>query len=468
MAELKNLKALLICSSAATALNLGKLLKNHTTIQSVVFHEGMTIIERDRAAAWFADEESNAQLLVCSEIGSEGRNFQFAHHLILFDLPANPDLLQQRIGRLDRIGQTEIIQIHVPYLTGSEQEFLFRWYDEGLDLFRQNSAAAQSVYEHQKTELKTVLRSDDQTTIDRFIEQTAILKKKIELEMHQGRDQLLELNSSDEEISTNLIAQLNQIEQEKALWPYMDKLFDCYGVDSEYHSSDCYILRPGSYLRTSHFPELPEDGITITVSRKIALVREEMQFLTWEHPMVSAAMDLILSSDTGNAAVSVAEHDSLKPGQFLLEALFIIECSAPAELQMGRFLPPTPIRVLINQTQQDLTSKVPHKSLLESEYKLDSHQLNEFVTSQKQPIESMLETAEEIATNRMSVITSESGKKMSQTFKTELERLVRLRKVNPTIQQEEIEELKAIAGHSEKQLGETRLKLDAVRLVIVS
>lgn len=38
------------------------------------------------------------------EIGSEGRNFQFASNLVMFDLPFNPDLLEQRIGRLDRIG----------------------------------------------------------------------------------------------------------------------------------------------------------------------------------------------------------------------------------------------------------------------------------------------------------------------------------------------------------------------------
>ena len=64
----------------------------------------MTLLERDQAAAYFADIEG-AQVLLASEIGSEGRNFQFASDLVLFDLPANPDTLEQRIGRLDRIGQ---------------------------------------------------------------------------------------------------------------------------------------------------------------------------------------------------------------------------------------------------------------------------------------------------------------------------------------------------------------------------
>ena len=67
----------------------------------------MSIIERDRAVAYFADADNGAQVLLSSSIGSEGRNFQFVCHLVLFDLPENPDLLEQCIGRLDRIGQNK-------------------------------------------------------------------------------------------------------------------------------------------------------------------------------------------------------------------------------------------------------------------------------------------------------------------------------------------------------------------------
>ncbi len=108
----RNEKVLVICAKAATALQLEQVLREREGIRAAVFHEGMSIIERDRAAACFASEEdSGAQVLLCSEIGSEGRNFQFASHLVMFDLPFNPDLLEQRIGRLDRIGQVHDIQI---------------------------------------------------------------------------------------------------------------------------------------------------------------------------------------------------------------------------------------------------------------------------------------------------------------------------------------------------------------------
>ena len=138
-------KVLVIAASSETALDIAWYLKNRTGIHAAVFHEGLSIVERDRAAAFFADMETGAQVLVCSEIGSEGRNFQFAHHLVLFDLPLNPDLLEQRIGRLDRIGQTETINVHVPYLEGSAQHVIFRWYHEGLSAFEHTCPAGHPV-----------------------------------------------------------------------------------------------------------------------------------------------------------------------------------------------------------------------------------------------------------------------------------------------------------------------------------
>ena len=99
-------KVLLIGRSIEKAEALDAALRRQLTIKTGIFHEGLTLVQRDRNAAWFA-EPDGARLLICSEIGSEGRNFQFAHHLVLFDLPLNPELLEQRIGRLDRIGQSD-------------------------------------------------------------------------------------------------------------------------------------------------------------------------------------------------------------------------------------------------------------------------------------------------------------------------------------------------------------------------
>ncbi len=462
--QLAGQKALVICKQAHTAIELEQTLKNRAGIASAVFHEGMSIIERDRAAAYFADPDSAARLLICSEIGSEGRNFQFVHHLILMDLPTNPDLLQQRIGRLDRIGQKHIIQIHVPYLEHTENAVLYRWYDEGLNAFRCNSSSAQRVADILQDELAAVLAGDH--AIDALIAKTQSLSAELEVQMHNGRDQLLELNSCRKELADELIGQLNAYEKEGVLWPYMEDVFECYGVDTEFHSPDCFIIRPSDHLRVSHFPGLSEDGMTITVDRQIALAREDMQFMTWEHPLVTASMDMVLSSETGNAAISVIKHSDLKAGQFLLECLFIVECSAPAELQIGRFLPHTPIRVLIDQNRKDLSALIEHRDLVEAGIKFDKHKIIAFLSSQRPHLINILNVAEQKAKADMQQLIDEATQTMLESLSNEIKRLVRLKKVNSSIRTEEIEQLKDMTMLAHENIQAAQLRLDAVRFVI--
>lgn len=463
--KLSGQKALLICKQSQTAIDLEKTLKSRG-IASALFHEGMTIIERDRAAAYFADEESSARLLICSEIGSEGRNFQFVHHLIIWDLPTNPDLLQQRIGRLDRIGQKHVIQIHVPYLKNSRHEILFRWYDEGLNAFRCNSSAAQPVAELLRNEQEAVLERNDRSLVDTFVVKAQALMAEMEAELHHGRDQLLELNSCRKETADELIRQLNAYENEGALWPYMEDVFECYGVDTEFHSPDCFIIRPGDHLRISHFPGLTEDGATVTINRDRALAREDFQFMTWEHPMVIAAMDIVLSSETGNATVSVVRHADLKAGQFLLECLFIVECSAPIELQIGRFLPHTPIRVLIDQNKKDLTDAIEHECLIETGVAFDKSKIVAFINHQRSHISAMLAVAEQKAKEDMLQSVANATTMMLESLTSEIKRLVRLKKVNQSIKTEEIEHLKDIAVLAHDNIQAAELRLDAVRFII--
>ena len=465
--ELAGKKALLICKYAQTAMDLEELLKMRAGISSAVFHEHMTIIERDRAAAYFADEESSAKLLICSEIGSEGRNFQFLQHLILWDLPQNPDLLQQRIGRLDRIGQKHVIQIHVPYLENTEQAILYRWYDEGLNAFRANNSAAQQVADTLHEELQTLLVNNDANCVARFIEKTHVLSIQIEAELNHGRDQLLELNSCRKEIADEYIVQLSEYENEGTLWDYMEAMFDCYGVDTEEFAAGSHTLTPSEHLRCETFPYLnQEDGLSVTVSRTQALAREELQFLTWEHPLVTASMDMVLSSETGNATLSTVKHPDLKAGQFFLECLFVAEHSAPAELQINRFLPPTPIRVLINQLQKDVTADFSHEDLRDSGVNFDKHAITVFLNKQRTLILKLLGFAEQRAQLQKESICEYAMATMLESLTAEIKRLVRLQKVNPSIKNDEIEDLKdkTLLIHENIQIAQ--LRLDAVRFVI--
>ena len=195
--ELRPKKVLVIAHSSATALALEHHLHLRAGIRCAAFHEGLSLVERDRAAAFFADDVGGAQALICSEIGSEGRNFQFAHHLICFDLPANPDLLEQRIGRLDRIGQSADVIVHIPYIQGTAQEVQFRWLDQGLSAFTHSCAVGHAVYTHCRSQLEAARQSPLGASLDTLIEETRRHTETLEAAMQQGRDRLLELNSHD-------------------------------------------------------------------------------------------------------------------------------------------------------------------------------------------------------------------------------------------------------------------------------
>ena len=74
------------------------------------FHGAMSPAAKDRAIEQFK-KNSGSQVLICTEAGGEGRNMQFCHLLVNYDLPWNPMKVEQRIGRVDRIGQTQPISI---------------------------------------------------------------------------------------------------------------------------------------------------------------------------------------------------------------------------------------------------------------------------------------------------------------------------------------------------------------------
>ncbi len=100
-------KVLVICAKATTALQLEQVLREREGIAPRCSMKGCRLSNATAPRRGLL-KKTPAPVLLCSEIGSEGRNFQFASNPVMFDLPFNPDLLEQRIGRLDRIGERTI------------------------------------------------------------------------------------------------------------------------------------------------------------------------------------------------------------------------------------------------------------------------------------------------------------------------------------------------------------------------
>jgi ATP-dependent helicase HepA len=463
---LKRTKVLVICAHAETAMDLEDALRVRSGIPASVFHEGMSILERDRAAAYFADEEFGAQVLICSEIGSEGRNFQFSHHLVMFDLPAHPDLLEQRIGRLDRIGQKHTIQLHVPYLQDSPQERLFQWYHEALNAFL-NTCPTGNALQHQfGPRLLPLLESGDSKAWDALVADARGERERLEAELHSGRDRLLELNSGGAGEGQSLVEAILEQDDQFALPIYMETLFDAFGIDSEDHSENALILKPSEKMLDASFPLGDDEGVTITYDRAQALSREDMQFLTWEHPMVQGGMDLVLSGSMGNTAVALIKNKALKPGTVLLELLFVSEVVAPRALQLGRYLPPAALRCLLDTNGNDLASRVAFETLNDQLESVPRASANKFVQAQRDVLAQRISGGEAKIMPTHVERVAEAQRRLQAEADEELARMVALQAVNPSVRDSEIDALRKQREEGLAMLEKAALRLEAIRVLV--
>ncbi|TDG12080.1 RNA polymerase-associated protein RapA [Seongchinamella unica] len=464
---LRPAKVLVICAHAATAVALEHHLHMRAGIRSAAFYEGLSIIERDRAAAYFADETGGAQTLVCSEIGSEGRNFQFAHHLILFDLPLNPDLLEQRIGRLDRIGQQQDVEIHVPYLEDSAQETLLDWYDRGLDLFRDSCSAGYMIFQNFRERLLPELEQRTEQ-FETLLTDSAEFTLRTRDELREGRDRLLERNSCKREVADKLVEEIRSLESGETLEHYLEALCDAFGVDQEFHSEHTLILRPSEHMLTGHFPGVSEEGTTVTFEREKGLSREDMEFITWEHPMIQEAMDMVLSTELGNAALGTLKLKGVPPGTMLLEALYTVNCVAPRALQVERFLPLSPIRLLVDARGKQLADLVPHARLNSLVERVKKPTALAIIKQVHQEVDAKMAIANQQAEARLEEILTAAEQDMRNDLGAELSRLEALRELNPAIREEELEHLRYRIEECAIHIQHANLQLQALRLIITT
>ena len=466
--SLRPAKVLVIAACAETVLELAAHYRQREGLHVAVFHEGMGILERDRAAAYFADPEG-AQVLVCSEIGSEGRNFQFAHHLVLFDLPLDPDLLEQRIGRLDRIGQTQTIRIHVPWLRGSAQEVMFRWFHEGLDAFLHTCPSGQAVFAQVREELLDSLHQLDEGLRDlpALLATSRALNEQYREQLTRGRDRLLEYNSCRPRRAMELYQRALGSCRERELAEYMEDMFDCFGVDSEPHGEQGLVLRAGDRLQSSYFPGLPEDGLTVTWDRRTALVHEDIGFLSWEHPLVTDAMDMVMSNEYGNTAMTALRYKGAQAGTLLLDCIFVVQAVADTRLGLARYLPATTIRKVVDAQGRDHARALSFEVVRKYGQKVDRETARKVVRSQQKIMRKLLDVAEQVATKDIPPLVEAARREAETVLLGEADRLSALQRNNPNVREDEIAWFRERHREVNAVLDSVELRLDAVRAIIL-
>ena len=250
----------------------------------------------------------------------------------------------------------------------------------------------------------------------------------------------------------------------------MDSVFDQYGVDQQSHSSDSIIIKPTEHMMNAHFPGLPQDGVMATYQRNTALSREDLQFLSWEHPMVSGAMDMIINSEFGNATFCTTElnSQSIPPGTLILESIFILHCPAPKYLQVHRYLPDAMVRLVIDNRGNDLSEVMSHELINSRAQRVNKRTLLELIKHARPQIQQLAEQAEKQTAPQQAEIIERAKNALLNESTNDVERLRALAQVNPNIRREEIKQLEKNAQALQAYLESAQLKLDAIRVILVT
>ncbi len=361
-------KILVICHSKSVVLKLQRHLLELDNFKLAMFHSDQSLMERDRQASYFADE-AGAQILLSTEVGAEGRNFEFASHLVLFDLPKLPDQLEQRIGRLDRIGQKSDINIHIPYVSHTFEETLFRWYHEVLDAFSSCPKGANAFYESHHEALVSLLEAPfDVTTANGFLNTHQATYQKYQKELEEGRDLIVETHSYNDTAAKQIIHDIRDYEEKNSTFQYVDNVFNAIGINFEELNDFVYFIKPSDNMLIPSFPGLSSEGQSVTFDREYSLKFDHIALLSWEHPITKGCFELLLSSPLGNC--SAVKQDRLPRGIYF-EFIVTLQCSDEFKHISAKYLPFTPIRLLLEATGQDVTKKYPKRFIDEHQEALE-------------------------------------------------------------------------------------------------
>ena len=246
----------------------------------------------------------------------------------------------------------------------------------------------------------------------------------------------------------------------------MIQLFDTFGVEHDFHSEHCLVLHPSDHMLSDYFPCLKEEGVTINFSREKSQLREEMEFITWEHPMVTESMEMVFSMDVGTTAIAALQLKSIPAGTVIVECFFAIQCSAPKKLQINRFLSPTPIRVLLDSRGKDLSKVVTHEQLNKLAQHMKKSNRLAILKQIRSELEKMIDIAQSQATSLSQPLMTEAERQVNVTIGGELDRLTELRKLNGTIRDEEIHFIENRKTEALKHIANASAELQAIRVLI--
>lgn len=287
-------------------------------VSTVVFHGGLNLEQKEDSVRRFRNE---ASVMISTEAGGEGRNFQFARNLVNYDLPWNPMVVEQRIGRLDRIGQLHDVRIFNLFNVGTVEERVLTVLDERIGLFEESVGSLDPILGDVEDSLEHLIMSRSDSSPESFDKYGTDLESKIKLAREAERlfgDFILDRASfrSDEAqelLKTTPLAQWSDLEA------FVASAVDYYGGRLSDHSEGGNVLSLAPVFK-QHL-RLENGTIRGAFDPSEALQLEDIDFFSFGH----SAVDSIIGFASANRATCAALRMDNVPSGVHVEVIYQLE-----------------------------------------------------------------------------------------------------------------------------------------------
>jgi ATP-dependent helicase HepA len=355
-------------------------------VEALGYHGELPLLERDRQVARFRDPDG-PKVMVCTEVGGEGRNFQFAHHLVHYDLPWSPATVEQRIGRLDRIGQLHDVDIHVFEAPGTFSADVLALLADAVGVFGETVGGLDAVLEDVEPTLTRLALAPEEERRAYVSELSARVREARE-QVRRAYDPLLDLRSFDRQAVSALAARAEArmgVEAEEdgeegaegapldvrllAVARDLDERLEesvtelarkvGIGVDADEQVEAFQVAFTfGHALNVDALPglDLREERTQLgTFWRDTATEQEELEYFATGHPLVEALFGFLRDGPYGRSGFRYLERRGPLKARGL-ELLFHVVPPEPADTspgarvpsrQLSRFLERTLVRLAV-------------------------------------------------------------------------------------------------------------------------
>jgi len=162
------------------------------------------------------------------------------------------------------------------------------------------------------------------------------------------------------------------------------------------------------------------------------------------------------------------KNKALPVGTLLLELIYVVEAQAPKQLQLNRFLPATPVRMLLDKNGNNLAAQVEFETFNRQLSAVNRHTGSKLVNAVQPDVHAILQQGEGQIEKAAKALIETARNEADEKLSAELSRLEALRAVNPNIRDDELSAIESNRQQVMESLAQAGWRLDALRLIVVT